>query len=146
MALQFPPGTKLDFERLLYTVALTVPFSKSAPQCGLLVDEWSEIIPEETLTTGVALHFDRPNSEAPQSLLLVTPSSFQGKWQWDDVLAALNETLDLAKRRVVEPAHIDATPYARFLPATLMAVTRNQLSISANLTANNMNLKQRGAP
>jgi hypothetical protein len=137
MALQFPPGTKLDFERLCYTAAFTVPFAKDAPQCALLVDEWSEIIPEENLTTGVAVHFDRPNSEAPQSMLLVTPTSFTGQWTWSDVVDALNETLDFAKRRAVEPVHVDNSPYARFLPATVMAVTVAQISISANIGVNN---------
>lgn len=146
MALQFPPGTKLDFERLCYTAAFTVPFVKSEPQCALLIDEWSEVIPEENLTTGVAVHFDRPNSEAPQTMLLVTPTSFTGKWQWTDVVDALNETLDFARRRAVEPAHVDATAYARFLPATVMAVTFSQITISANLTANNTFIAQGNNP
>ena len=136
MALQFPPGTKLDFERLLYTAAFFAPFAKSAPQCGLLIDEWSEVIPEESLHTGVALHFDRPNCEAPQAMLLVTPSDFSGRWQWNDVVDAVNETFDLAKRRAVEPVHLGPTQYARFLPATIAAVTVNQLSISANFAIN----------
>lgn len=146
MALQFPAGTKLDFERLCYTAAFTEPFAKDAPQCALLIDEWSEIIPEENLTTGVAVHFDRPNSEAPQTMLLVTPTSFTGQWTWTDVVDALNETLDFAKRRAVEPVHVDATAYARFLPATVMAVTVNQISIAANLTVNNMFIAQGNNP
>jgi hypothetical protein len=82
------------------------------------------------------MHFDRPNSEAPQAMLLVTPSDFRGQWQWNDVVDAVNETFDLAKRRAVEPVHVDSETYARFLPATIAAVTVNQLSISANLAAN----------
>jgi hypothetical protein len=138
MALQFPAGTKLDFERLCYTAALLVPFAKAAPQCALLIDEWSEIIPQENVTTGVAVHFDRPNSEAPQSMLLVTPTAFTGQWKWSDVVDALNETLDFAKRRAVEPVHVDATAYARFLPAAVMSVTVTNISISANIGVNNV--------
>ena len=69
--------------------------------------------------------------------LLVTPPVFQGSWRWDDLVAALNETLDLAKTRAVEPSHIDGTAYARFLPATVMAATLNELTISADLARNN---------
>jgi hypothetical protein len=50
---------------------------------------------------------------------------------------ALNETLDMAKKRAVEPDQVDATSYARFLPTTIMAVTLYQISISANLALNN---------
>ena len=70
-------------------------------------------------------------------MLLVTPSAFRGSWQWADVVDALNQTLDLAKRRAVEPVHVDSGAYAQFLPATVMAVTISQLTISANLALNN---------
>ena len=60
-----------------------------------------------------------------------------GAWQWPDLVDALNETLNLAKTRAVEPAHIDATAYATFLPATIMATTQSGLTISANLAFNN---------
>jgi hypothetical protein len=137
LALEFPPAPTLDIEKLLYTAHFATPFDKSARQCGMLIDEWSEVIPATNATTGIALHYDRPNTEAPQTMLLVTPADFTGAWRWDDLIDALNETLDLAKRRAVEPVHIEATPYAWFLPATTMAVTVRQLSISANLAFNN---------
>jgi hypothetical protein len=38
----------------------------------------------------------------------------------------------------VEPVHVDQTPYARFLPATVKAWTIGQLTISANLALNNI--------
>ena len=93
--------------------------TRPQPQCGLLLDEWTETIPGPSVDTGIAFHHDRPNTEAPQAMLLVTPTDFRGAWQWDDLVDALNETLDLAKRRAVEPEHIDASPYAPFLPATV---------------------------
>lgn len=149
LALQFPydpdPETKtdptknyqFDGDRLLYTAHYAVDFDKSKPQCGLLLDEWTEVIPMDTETTGITFHYDRPNCEPPQTMLLVTPPDFTGNWQWQDLVDALNETLDLAKKRAVEPKQVDATPYARFLPMTIMAVTLYQISISANLALNN---------
>jgi hypothetical protein len=137
LALEFPPDVTLDVDRLLYTAHFATPFDKAEPQCGLFIDEWSEVVPASEATTGISFHYDRPSTEAPQTMLLVTPADFTGAWRWDDLVDALNETLDLAKRRAVEPAHVDATPYAWFLPATVMAVTVNQLSISANLALNN---------
>jgi len=137
LALEFPPDTDLGTERLLYTAHFTTSFDASERQCGLLLDEWSEVIPDSDADTGLAFHYDRPSSEAPQAMLLVTPTAFTGHWRWDDLADALNETLDLAKRRAVEPVHVDASPYAPFLPATVMAMTVRQLTISANLALNN---------
>jgi hypothetical protein len=137
LGLEFPPDYEIESERLLYTAHYARPFVKTAQQCGLLLDEWTEVVPGIEETTGIAFHYDRPNTEPPQAWLLVTPPDFDGSWQWQDLVDALNETLDLAKKRAVEPAHVDATAYARFLPATVMAVTLYQISIAANLALNN---------
>jgi hypothetical protein len=137
LGLEFPPAQRLDSDRLLYTAHFAAPFDKAGRQCGLLLDEWSEVIPGETADTGLTFHYDRPNSEAPQAMLLVTPAEFRGAWQWEDVVDALNETLDLAKLRAIEPRHVDQLPYAPFLPATLMATQARQLTIAANLVLNN---------
>ncbi|CAH1693789.1 conserved hypothetical protein [Hyphomicrobiales bacterium] len=137
LALEFPPDLALDKDRLLYSAVFAAPFDGTASQCGLLLDEWTETIPGANATTGIAFHHDRPNTEAPQTMLLVTPTDFRGAWQWDDLVDALNETLDLAKLRAIEPAHIDATPYAPFLPTTVMAAQARQLTIAANLVLNN---------
>jgi hypothetical protein len=128
---------KIDGDKLLYTAHYAVPFQKTQNQCGLLLDEWTEVVPGEEETTGITFHYDRPNSEPPQVMLLVTPSDFKGAWQWRDLLDAVNETLEMAKKRAVEPVHVDAGNYARFLPATVMAVTVSQISIAANLAVNN---------
>ena len=53
--------------------------------------------PAATETTGLAFHYDRPDSEPPQAMLLVVPPVLRGAWQWDDLVAALHETLDLAR-------------------------------------------------
>jgi hypothetical protein len=136
-ALEFPPDQALNTDHLIYTVHLASPFNRAIRQCGLLIDEWTEIIPGSNADTGVAFHFDRPNCEAPQSMLLVTPSDFRGAWQWNDLVDAISETLDFAKRRAIEPKQIDRTPYAPFLPATIMASQVYQLTIAANLALNN---------
>jgi hypothetical protein len=136
-ALEFPPNQPLNKDHLLYTAHFAAPFNKAARQSGLLLDEWIEIVPGSSADTGIAFHFDRPNCEAPQSMLLVTPTDFRGAWQWNDLVDALNETLDFAKRRAIEPKHIDATPYAPFLPATITASQVFQLTISLNMALNN---------
>ncbi|MGN6814812.1 MAG: hypothetical protein ACTHK3_01835, partial [Solirubrobacterales bacterium] len=133
LALQFPPKPPIDGDRLLYTAHHATPFDPSARQCGLLLDEWTEVIPGTDRDTGISFNFDRPDNEAPQSILLVTPATADGAWHWDDVVGALNETLDLAKKRALEPATVDPTMYSRFLPATIMAVTLRGISIATIL-------------
>ena len=137
LALEFPERALLDTDRLLYTASFHAPFNKAGRQCGLLLDEWTEVIPSPDATTGITFHYDRPSCEPPQTMLLVTPAAFTGTWRWEDLVDALNETLDFAKRRAVEPVHVDQTAYARFLPATITAVTRNQLTISLHYALNN---------
>jgi hypothetical protein len=168
LAMQLPEGFTLEGERLLYTAHYATPFAAGAHQCGLLLDEWTEVIPSTTKEAGVTFNFDRPDNEPPQAILVVTPASVgapsssggevgvrvpvaadggggarretgavstasTGGWQWEDLVGALNETLDLAKKRALEPAQIEPTPYARLLPATIMAVTLYGISISTAL-------------
>jgi hypothetical protein len=67
----------------------------------------------------------------------VTPAAATGTWQWADLVGALNETLDLAKKRAVEPVFVDNTPYAQLLPATIMAATLYGISITTSLSVAN---------
>ena len=136
LALEFDPTRPPDGERLLYTAhyppGYVIGYDPAAATCGVLVDEWTEVVPVRDETAGLSFHFDRPGSEPPQSWLLVTPAQMQGHWTWSDLLGALHETLDLARLRAVEPAHVDTQGYARFLPATTSAVTLYGVSIAAN--------------
>ncbi len=137
LAMQFPDGSRPDSDRLLYTAHYVTPFDKTAHQCGLLLDEWTEVVPGTSKETGITFNFARPDNEPPQAILVVTPATGDGAWHWDDVVGALNETLDLAKKRALEPAQIDATAYAEFLPATIMAVTLYGISISTAMAVAN---------
>jgi hypothetical protein len=137
LALPFPEATNLEGERLLYTAHHTVPLDPGARQCGLLLDEWTEVIPSRQETTGITFHYDRPNSEPPQVLLLAVSPALKGRWRWNDLVDTLRETMDEAKLRAVEPAHVDASAYGRFLPAAIMAATRHPITIGLNLAVNN---------
>lgn len=136
MALEFPPAArdKLERELLLYTAHYAQAFDKTKPQCGLLLDEWTEVVPADTETTGVAFHFDKPNAEPPQAILLALPAQFTGAWKWDDLVDTLQETLDLARSRAVEPQQLDQTALSVFLPATIMATTWRPITIAADLS------------
>ena len=144
LALEFPSTYTIDSDRLLYTCLYSRAFDPNAPQCGVLLDEWTEVIPATTRDTALTFHYARPDNEPPQTMLLVSSASNTGTWRWDDLVGALNETLDLAKKRGVEPAMMDPTAYSRFLPATVTASTSYGITIATALTAANgvMNVLQ----
>ena len=53
------------------------------------------------------------------------------------LFGTVRETMDLAKKRAIEPDHIDTKAYARFLPATVSAVTLHPITAALNLAFNN---------
>ncbi|THD66447.1 hypothetical protein E7Z59_11615 [Robertkochia marina] len=137
LGLSFPDSYEIESDKLLYTAVLS-DFNETKSQCGIFVDEWTEVIPSEKETTGLSFQYDQPNTEAPQSMLLVTPASFKDAWEWSEVVDALHDTLDLAKLRAIEPKHIDNTAYSQFLPATVAAVTSVPfVTIAMNYAVNN---------
>ena len=146
-ALEYPEKPVMNSDRLLYTCLYSQPFDPARRQCGVLVDEWTEVIPAATRDTAITFNYERPDNEPPQSILLVVSASNTGSWQWADLVGALNETLDLAKKRAVEPAFLDPTVYSRFLPATVTATTSYGITIATALTvANGVMEVLQGAP
>jgi predicted nucleic acid-binding Zn-ribbon protein len=82
-------------------------FQAGVPQRGLLLDEWTEEIPTARENTGISFRFNQPNAAPPQTLLLAVTPEETGSWNWDDLVGTLNDTLDRAKRRAVEPAQLE---------------------------------------
>ena len=138
VALDYPRTYKIENDKMLYTAHYAVEFDKNAPQCGLLLDEWTELIPSEDEEVGISFHYDRPNSEPPQVILLAMPTEFKGHWEWNDLLGVVNDTLDQAKKRAIEPEQIDETKYAKFLPATISSVVHHPIMPSLNLSFVNL--------
>lgn len=142
LAMELAAGSGVDEDRVLFTAHYADdPSRGDGPACGLLFDEWNEVLPAARETTGIAVHADSPDSEPPQSMLLVVPPVRTGTWQFDDLVAAVNETFDLARTRLVEPAHLDDTGYAQLLPATVLSATRQPITISTDLAIANTRWK-----
>jgi hypothetical protein len=135
--LEWPDTVTLLGARLLYTAHYPAAFDASATQAGLLLDEWVEVVPGDTSTTGIVFHHDSPDSEPPQAMLLVVPPNPEADWAWDDIVRAVRDTFALARLRALEPDRVADTRYAAFLPATVSEATVRGLGISANLAVNN---------
>ncbi len=143
LGLQYPHTTEagdpfaIAEDKLLYTAIYCEVFDPGKAQCGLLIDEWTEVIPSPDETAGLSFHYDQPNSEPPQSLLLATPSQFTGEWAWDDLVETLHSTLELAKKRAVEPDQIDSTEYSLFLPTIVSLASPMPFTATLTLLLNN---------
>jgi hypothetical protein len=121
---------------LLSVAICNPPADVSAVQCGLLIDEWTEVVPTEKETTGIAFHANRPNAQPPQALLLAVTPQLRGTWRWDDLLTIVTETLDRAKLRAVEPDMILPTEYFQLLPSTLTGFSAGRAFPSTVLAFN----------
>ena len=79
-------------------------FDPTGPVAGIVLDDWQEPIPDSEVTTGIVYHFDEPNAEPPNALLLVVPPirAAGAGWDLDHVFGAVNQTFDLAKERTVD--------------------------------------------
>jgi hypothetical protein len=105
-------------------------------QAGLVIDDWTETVPLDHETTGVAFNCNRPNAVAPQALLIAVTSELRGYWTWDDLVGSVHEALDLAKLRAVEPDQLfgrarDASTngaYFQALPAIMLEFTDGRLA------------------
>ncbi len=146
IALEFPEVTpeQLDDENsfvpagdfLSIVRQLPNEYDASAAQSGLLIDEWNEVIPNRIETTGIAIHYNQPNTEPPQCLLLAVSPNVNGSWDWDDLVDTVIDTFDRAKRRAVEPDFLRQTAYWQLLPAILSSFTSfPNGTISTNIAA-----------
>ena len=145
-----PPGDALSLVQWLPDA-----YDPGIDQCALWLDEWTETLPQApatvpatptaaelppqgTQSTSLTFHYDQPNSEAPQTMLLVvSPRSNPTTWTIDDLLGAVNETLDLAKKRTVEPDALAFTPLATVLPAVVAPVAQQAVTFTLDLGRTN---------
>ena len=88
-------------------------FTHEEPITGLFLDEWIEQIPNKEEETGVAFHYDSPNTEAPQAVLLAVPPP-GANWTKELLAKTVDETLEIAQIRGVESG---GEGYERLLPA-----------------------------
>jgi len=104
---------------------------------GLVVDEWAERIPNREEDAAVAFHYDSPNAETPQAVLVAVPPVHapardreMPRWNVDHLVATLNDTLDLAKVRAVEAEKLGIL--AQALPMTYLAANAADDTISTS--------------
>ena len=86
---------------------------------GLMIDEWTEVLPSSQQITGLSFQYNDPVGRPPQSILLaVRPDDFP-EWTMEAVEGSVLEALDLAKIRAVDPDSLGALGH--YLPALYFA-------------------------
>ena len=127
MAVDYPESFQPAGEYV--SILQILPQSEFKPQklqCGLVIDEWVEIIPSKSEVTGISFHFNQPNSEPPQVCLLAVTPEITGAWTWDKLVAILQDTLARAKQRAVEPDDLGDLVYSQLLPALISPIASHR--------------------
>ena len=102
------------------------PSSGTNYVCGIIIDEWIEKIPNNKETTGIAFNYREPQTEAPQSILICVPPTNAPKWKWQDLTDTLDETLETAMMRAIDPDILEKTAggeFNKFLPGIVHAIS-----------------------
>jgi hypothetical protein len=103
---------------------------------GYRLDAWTDATPRESTTTGLSFHYDAPGSRAPQVVLLVVPPVPAAGWSFDVLQAAILETEELARLRLVAPNRVHGT----YLPAIYLAENLEGDTVSTDLRAVSVDL------
>jgi hypothetical protein len=103
---------------------------------GYRLDAWTEATPRASTTTGLSFHYDAPGSRAPQVVLLVVPPVPAAGWSFDVLEAAILETEELARLRLVPPNRVHGT----YLPAIYLAENLEGDTVSTDLRAVSVDL------
>ena len=137
LAVEFPEGTTIVHDTIATLQCLPQNFTPAGAQCGFLVDEWTETLPQKEEVTGITFNYDTPNSAAANAVLLAVTPVETGHWSWDNLIGTVLDTFERAKLRVVEPDMIDTlTRVAPLLPATIAEFTTGKSTINLDYARN----------
>jgi hypothetical protein len=116
-------GKEVQAGKLSLVVHAASTLKVDVPLCGLLVDEWVEVVPSSKETTAIAFQFNPPDACAPQSVLLAVPPVPDQPWTVASLHRVLVETLDLAKLRAVDAEALGEIGH--YMPALFFAFNTN---------------------
>jgi len=132
IGMKLPAGYKIPLDAV--SMVLESDGSSTVlPDCGMVIDEWAEQIPLDQVTTGISINYDQPSSEAPQAILLAVTPAVKNYWDWTDLMETLNETIDMARIRAVEPDMIQKSPLSQVLPALVAQMSGDGTNVSPSL-------------
>jgi hypothetical protein len=99
------------------SLALIGTAAPAGPLAALIAADWVEVIPSATELTGLTYHYDAPDAQAPQAILLAVPASPTATgWAYADLVATVKTARDLAHARGADYADLPAAA-RQVLPA-----------------------------
>jgi hypothetical protein len=110
----------------------TTAFAAGGVLTGLVIDEWTEVVPNAKETTALTFQFDVPDSCAPQCVLVAVPPVRGQDWTVDSLRQLLMETLHLAKLRAVDMGSLGSA--AQYLPGLYLAFNTQDHAVSTDFT------------
>lgn len=134
IGLPVDPAVPMPSGKLSLVVHAEPTLNLSQPLAGVLVDEWTEVIPSAHETTAIAFQHYAPDQRAPQVMLLAVPSSPGEPWTGAGLHRLLLDTLAQAQVRAIDAEGLDTAvlnpiagaqavgELAHFLPALHFAV------------------------
>jgi hypothetical protein len=104
---------------------LSLAMVAAAPPGGtlsaLLVANWVEVIPSPREMAGLTYHYDAPDAQAPQAVLLAVPARLDSTvWTYGDLVATVTTARNLAHARGVDYADLPGAA-RQVLPAAYFA-------------------------
>jgi len=127
------PGKSLAAGKLSLVLQTLAVINTAQPLTGLLVDEWTETVPNTRETTAVTFQFDPPDACVPQCVLLAVPPVPGADWIADTLRQVLEETLDLARLRAVDAETLGEL--AQYVPALCLAFNTKDDAVSTDFAA-----------
>ena len=128
---QYPENTEVVHDTVSIVQHLPNGFVAPGAQCGLLIDEWLETVPNREGVTGLCFNYDAPNSAPPQTLLLAVTPNETGRWEWDDLVDSVLDTFRRARIRAVEPDALGDLPgIGTLIPAVIAEFGTSAASVS----------------
>jgi hypothetical protein len=118
--------------RIAIGACLPVAHDLAGDQAGILIEEWTDVIPNRDQTSGISFHHNQPNAKAPQCLILGLTPSITGNWSWQDLVDMMNETFELAKKRAIDYERLSGSAVGQ-LPGIAIPFTQggNAIGLSA---------------
>lgn len=133
IALPYRPETAPRGPRVSIVASAPAPI-EPGHLCGLLIDEWVEVVPAEQETAAIAFHYDAPEVQAPQAILLAVPPDGVERWRLGALENAVVDTLELARLRTVDGTELANDPdWGHLLPAAYIAFNTGNDTVSTNL-------------
>lgn len=125
-------GKSLPGGKISIAVQSSANVDVRQPLAGVLIDEWVEVVPSATETTGIALQYDQPSGAPPQTILIAVPPELDTPWTTWSLQQVLLETLDLARIRAVDAVTLDEVGH--YLPALYFAYNLLGDTVSTDFT------------